>query len=252
MLRLRRPSTSDDPIKVVLLHGLGCTTGIWDAFAGRATGPLELWDAELPWHGVDDGGWSRQEDSVRLLVDALSEDYDAVVAHSFAASLLVEAVATGRLEPRPAVLANVFYRPSPDDFDWPTIYRYLNDFHLIFAEALRHGDAAGLPGKHRSWMAEHIRDQIGPYGWMRFFQSYLRSPRLDLTRVHAPQLILTGDTDIATRVCDGQALADTLPHGQLTVLDQCGHFPMVQQPVRFAAAACAFLETAHHRHHAWS
>ena len=246
--RLRRASTSDRPVKVLLLHGLGCRTSSWDRYADQPADDLELWDVELPWHGVGDSGWSYREDSAAQLVEAVPGGFDGLVAHSFAATLLTEAFATGLLEPVPAVLVNAFYRPSEEDFDWPTISHYLNDFHLIFAEALRDGDSAHLSEKHRSWMANSLRDQVGPYGWSRFFQSYLRSPSLDLSAVTAPQLVLCGDGDIATRVSDGQALAAALPAGRFEVLPGCGHFPMTQAPDRFARSVRAFLT----RTHTWS
>jgi pimeloyl-ACP methyl ester carboxylesterase len=238
------------------LHGLGCRTTIWDRFAEHAGGALELWDVELPWHGADDTAWSHREDSVQLLVDAVPAGFDALIAHSFSANLVVEAFATRRIRACPTVLANAFYRPSARDFTWATIARYLNDFHLIFAEALRDGDTAHLSEKHRRWMSESLRDQIGPYGWTRFFESYLRSPQLDLTTVPAPILVLTGEHDIATRVPDGRALAAGLPHGRFEAIAECGHFPMLQQPERFAGSVTSFFETTATRlatdDHAWS
>ncbi len=80
-----------------------------------------------------------------------------------------------------------------------------------------------------------MRDQVGPYGWTRWFQTYLRTPFLDLSRVDAPVLVVSGVDDIAARPDDGRALAKALPRGRFEPLDGCGHFPMIEQPDRLAA-----------------
>lgn len=240
--RLLRPSTSDRPVRVLLLHGLGCTVSDWARFAALAGAELELWDVELPWHGLDFPDWSHDPDQVAPVVAAVSSgDFDGIVAHSFAAGLLLEAFASGRLAAVPSVLVSPFHRRSPD-FDWQTITYYLNDFHLIFEEALRIGTAT-LTDERRRRMAAAVRDRIGPYGWLRFFEAYLRSPFLDLATVSAPQLVLAGDADISVRPGDGAALADALPRGRFAHLPGCGHFPMLERPDAFARAVSAFLHS---------
>jgi len=254
MARLRRPAGRDGPVRVLLLHGLGGRPGAWDRFAEHTTGPLELWDVELPWHGMGGSEWSHPRgsgggDPVNVLVElvargAAGEPFDALVAHSYSANLLVEALTAGLVAPRPAVLVSPFYRPSPLDFDWPAISYYLNEFHLTFVEALRVGETARFPDSHRTWMAMRLRDQIGPYGWMRFFETYLRSPFLDLGAVTTPVLVLTGDTDVAARPDDGRAIAAALPFGRFTLVEGCGHFPMMERPGRTAQLVSEFLSLA--------
>jgi pimeloyl-ACP methyl ester carboxylesterase len=244
----RRPARSNDPVSVLLLHGLGCRTTMWDRFAGLAGAELELWDVELPWHGVENERWSHSEDNVGQLVHAIGADdgfigFDAVVAHSFSANLLLEAYARRLVVPRPSVLAGPFYRSTPNGFDWSTISYYLNDFHLIFAEALRMGDGQRYSPDDQELMARRLRDQLGPYGWTRFFDAYLRSPFLDLAAVDGPALVVVGDRDIAAGSDGAQALAASLPFGEFALIDHCGHFPMLERPERFARAVSDFLDT---------
>ncbi|REH48487.1 pimeloyl-ACP methyl ester carboxylesterase [Kutzneria buriramensis] len=227
---------------MLLLPGLACRAGDWDAFADHVGDRFELWDVELPWHGVEDLAWTRRGDLGRLLAGAVADAgtrFDAIVAHSFSASLLLEVLAAGMLRPVPVVLVSPLYRASADDFDWATISHYLNDFHLIFAEALtlRRGG-----GRRADRAARLLRDRIGPYGWTRFFELYLRSPLLDLGAVTAPGLVLCGDGDIATRSADCRRLAAALPDGEYRQLARCGHFPMAQRPGPLADAVAAFLD----------
>lgn len=240
--RLRRPARTDHPLRVLLLHGLGGKPAVWERFAERAGDRLELWDVELPWQGTLAGSdWSHQADPVGILVAEIGDGFDAIVAHSFAANLAAEALSRGLLRPRPTVLVSPFYRPSPKDFDWATITYYLNDFHRTFVEALRVGDTGRFSEAHRTWMALRLRDQTGPYGWLRFFETYLRSPFLDLAAIRTPVLVVGGETDIAARIADVRLMAQALPCGRFEPIAGTGHFPMVEQPDRFATAVTEFL-----------
>ncbi|WP_326829909.1 alpha/beta fold hydrolase [Streptosporangium sp. NBC_01810] len=245
--RRRRPAGGKPVARVLLLHGLGCTTSMWEPLDRYLPDDVELWDVKLPWHGIESADWSRQCDPVSLLVDSMDTGeagrFDAVVAHSYAANLLIEAMSEGRLAPGAVVLVSPFHRHSAADFDWPTISYYLNDFHRIFAEALDIG-ARGIPEVWRAAAALHVRDQIGVYGWMRFFEAYLRSPFVDLSTIDASVLVITGQDDIATRASDGRQLAAALPEGRFELIEDCGHFPMAQQPGRFASLVHGFLREA--------
>ncbi|GAA1930507.1 hypothetical protein GCM10009716_42450 [Streptomyces sodiiphilus] len=242
--RLRRRSESADPVRVLLLHGLGGSPGVWDPLVRRAEPALELWDAELPWAGaLGTAGWDLSFDPAQYIVDLLEDRYDAVVAHSYAANLLTEVTAAGRTAPRPSVLISPFYRASPGDFDWSVISYYLNDFHRVFEEALEVGETGRYAKPHRDWMARRLRDSVGPYGWMRFFETYLRSPFLDLAAVRAPLLVLSGEKDVAARPADGRALAAGVPGARFVCLPGSRHFPMVEDPVGLTRLVCDFLRT---------
>ncbi|MEU0744554.1 alpha/beta fold hydrolase [Streptomyces sp. NPDC006134] len=242
--KLRRAARSGDGRKILMLHGLGGKTTVWDRFVERADDSMELWDVDLPWRAMaDSDGWGSLPDPVRFLVGLVDESYDAVVAHSYAANLLTEAYADDRVPPRPTVLISPFHRSSPRDFDWSVISYYLNDFHRVFEEALEVGETGKYPKAHRDWLALRLRDRIGPYGWMRFFETYLRSPFLDLGAVRAPLLVLSGEKDIAARPQDGRALAAGVPGARFELLAGCRHFPMVEQPGPVARLVNDFLRT---------
>ncbi|ONH37583.1 hydrolase [Protofrankia sp. BMG5.30] len=235
----RRPATRSDAVRILFLHGLAGRPAVWDQVVDRLGDEVEPWDAELPWHALADGTWSHRDDCDDALVStvaagAAGRPFDVVVAHSYSAGVLLEALAARRLDPSAVVLISPFYRPSTQDFDWTAISHYLNDFHLMFEEALRLGETARFSERRRAWMAGQMREQVGPYGWMRWFQQYLRTPFLDLSAVRVPALVITGDRDIAARPDDGRRLAAALPDGRFTLFADCGHFPMLEQPDRVA------------------
>lgn len=63
-----------------------------------------------------------------------------------------------------------------------------------------------------------------------------------LTRLDVPAHVLWGRRDPIAVPAIAERLAAQLPGARLTWLDELGHYPMVEAPARFAAAANAFLE----------
>ena len=231
--------------RTILLHGLGGSASAWDGFAAHVGTDLELWDAELPWHSGGSGRWSRRDDAVAVVADALAAvpgGAEVVIAHSFAANLVLELLASKEVEPpRAVVLVSPFYRPTPEDFTWETAESYLHGLLAILDEGLRVSSHGRLDEDVREDMARRLRERIGPYGWVRFFDAYLRSPLLATDAVRPPVLVVSGRDDRAARPADAARLADCLPDGRCEAIADCGHFPMTERPDVFAAVVRHFL-----------
>jgi pimeloyl-ACP methyl ester carboxylesterase len=236
---------------MLLLHGLGGTAATWDPFVAHGAGGSELWDVELPWSGLAEPGWTRRCDPRRVVADLANgaaagpaaAPFDVVVAHSYAAGQLLAALAAGEVRAGVVVLVSPFYRADPASFDWPTASSCLNDFHLVFEEALRVGRGRRFSPAHREWLGRQLRNRVGPYGWMSFFDLYLRSPFLRLDEVRTPVLVVRGDADGASRLADSTELVRALPNARLSQVDGAGHFPMLERPEPFALAVARFLES---------
>ncbi|MCJ0871745.1 alpha/beta fold hydrolase [Streptomyces sp. AP-93] len=243
VVRLRKPGGAAAR-RVLLLHGLAGSTSVWGPFTERAGPSLEVWEAELPWSPAGDTRWSHAVDPspwVRAALAAVPGGADVLIAHSFAANISLEVLAAGGPElPAAAVLVAPFHRPAPADFDWETLSYYLNGFHRILEEGLRVTAGDRLPPDLVEAMAVRVRDRIGPYGWMRFFDAYLRSPFTDLTALGLPVLVVAGDRDFAAPPDDARAQAGSLADAVLDVFEDCGHFPMAEHPDRFAQAVRSF------------
>ncbi|MFG2877386.1 alpha/beta fold hydrolase [Streptomyces sp. NPDC048337] len=257
-VRLRRAAAGDPaPLRVLTLHGLAGTTEVWRRFNALAHPSLEIWEAELPWaaSAVGTHGWSHHPDPVPWVREALAEvpgGPDVVIAHSFAANATLELLAAAEpgTGPDKAVLVAPFHRRDPADFDFETAQYYLNGFHRILDEGLRISSDGRLPEDLRELMALRMRERIGPYGWMRFFDSYLRSPFVDTSALARPVLVIAGEHDFAAPPGDARGLAGALPDAEVHVFGDSGHFPMAEQPELFAAAVNAFItgEPAPGRH----
>ncbi|SFP31965.1 Pimeloyl-ACP methyl ester carboxylesterase [Geodermatophilus dictyosporus] len=62
-----------------------------------------------------------------------------------------------------------------------------------------------------------------------------------LRAVQAPVLVVAGAQDAGTGLAPVLAVAELFPHGRSVVVEDCGHFPWVEQPDAFRAAVDPFL-----------
>lgn len=268
VVRCRVRAEGADPLRVLLLHGLAGSATSWEAFATRVAPGVEVWVADLPWRGEGVGAWAQRPDVGHWAAAALGSvpgRVDVVMAHSFAANVFLEyldgldpghgpgahdvAGPLGSAGPldllglRGMVLVSPFYRGLADDFDWETISYYLNDFDRILAEGIRVRSRGGLDPEIRRGMAVRVRDRVGPYGWTRFFDTYLRTPLLRTGRLTRPCLVIGGETDFASPAADSLRLAAALPQATAHIFLECGHFAMVEKPDRFADLVNEFIRS---------
>jgi pimeloyl-ACP methyl ester carboxylesterase len=90
-------------------------------------------------------------------------------------------------------------------------------------------------------IAERNREMTARLTW----KPYMHNPRLDrfLPRVTNPTLIVWGREDRNVPVECGELYRRGLPNSKLTVLDKCGHVPLIEQPDAFARLVLDFLGT---------
>jgi 2-hydroxy-6-oxonona-2,4-dienedioate hydrolase len=62
-----------------------------------------------------------------------------------------------------------------------------------------------------------------------------------LPNIQAPTLVVFGRQDGVVPVKQGYLAAEHIPNAQLVVLDQCGHYPMYEQPEAFLNSLRQFL-----------
>ncbi|MBT2510617.1 alpha/beta hydrolase [Streptomyces sp. ISL-98] len=241
-VRLRRAARDGSgPVRLLALHGLAGSGAVWRKYERLAVDQVEFWAAELPWGSEGHVGWSHSGDPVDHVdhaLDSVPGGVDVLVAHSFATGPALEALARrdGHDRPRAAVIVSPFHRRSPGDFSWDDAAYYLGGFHHLLHEGLRITSEGRLSDEMCHDVALRVRDRIGPYGWQQFFGAYLRSPFLDVAALGLPVLVVAGEDDVSVSADDARALAGALPDARIELFGDCGHFAMVEQPRRFAAA----------------
>jgi pimeloyl-ACP methyl ester carboxylesterase len=239
--------------RLLLLHGLGGGARMWRGFLDHRPAGTDVWLADLPWRGGHEPSWAYHGDAtvwVQRALAAVPGGAGVVVAHSFSSVLLLDLLA-GRIaageDPvrgygiRGLVLVSPFYRRRPESFTWPAFAYYLDNFVRIMEEGLRAVGSGRTGPDVRRLMAARVCERIGPYGWVRFVEAYLRTPWLRTGLLDLPALVVCGRDDFAVAPQEPAALAADLPRAELSALPDCGHFPMAEQPARFAAAVGGFL-----------
>lgn len=214
--------------KVVFLSGLAGTAAAWQPLVELCS-DYTLSIPEVPW-SVGNSEWQHNPIIVEDFLARSCFGADVVVAHSFAATLLLEYLATSALHGQPvpgaAVLVSTFYRPHTQDFRWADIEHFLTHFDQILTSGIHASTTRTRGGERAGDMARIVREQIGPYGWMAFYSAYLRTPLLTLDAVSCPISLVHGAKDSAAPVRDSHDLANSCESAELHVLAGIGHFPM--------------------------
>ncbi|BCK55939.1 alpha/beta fold hydrolase [Nocardia wallacei] len=244
---LRRSAVDGpSPVRMVLLHGMGGGTNNWNALAPHLDPAVEVWEAALPWAATADPAWAVERDAGIWIQRALAQcpggTPDVVAAHSFAANAVLELMDRrgGGWEPA-TVLLSPFYRAAVSEFEWDSVRYYFDGFRTMLDQgvALTLGDRVD-PGV-RTDMVERMCAWMGPYTWLRFFDSYLRTPTLRLAGITAPTLLIGGAHDPGALAAGVHALGAALPGSETVILDDAGHFAMSERPGAVAAAVNDFV-----------
>lgn len=244
--RRRRKAEADgrSPVSVLLLHGLGGGPSGWDALASRLAPHLELWDVRLPWAFTGDPGWAEEQDVtqwVSACVDGFRREAgggpDIVVAHSFAANVVLELLTGSELlASTPSLLLSPFYRDLGAHLNWPSV---ISSMEGCYTEIQKCGTDL-----LREAVARRIRRLTGIYPRLRFQQLYYRTPYLDLESLNVPVFLVGGSDDVGATADGVRMLAGRIPRARLEILDGCGHFPMTERAAELAELIESFIDQA--------
>lgn len=238
-----RRAVREPAARIGFLHGLRENVRCWDQVVALLPDDIDAWVFGLPWDGAQGDEWALEREpgvwvqrALRLVPDELT----VLVAHSFGANVLLDYLDTvGVRDQRGLVLLAPFYRATREVFDWPTITYYLNDFHLFLAGGITVRRTRPLAPDVLQGMSEKVRDRIGAYGWLRFFELFSRTPMLDLAApmldlaaLTLPCVIVGGERDIASFPADCLALAAAMPNATAEILPGCGHHLLIEDPER--------------------
>jgi pimeloyl-ACP methyl ester carboxylesterase len=212
---------------------------------------LELWDVNLPWAITGDPRWA-QEPDVRQWVSApiehlraLTGGPDVIVAHSFAANVVLELHArTSLLAGVPTVLVSPFYRETPDDFDWSAVVPGMEQCYSKVAEEILRRRGSRVGDETGGVIVRRMLEFVGAHAPVRFYETCRRTPLLDLESLTTPILVVGGDRDeFGAHAEDVRALARRLPHVFLAVIGNCGHFPMTERATELAVLIDTFVDS---------
>lgn len=100
-------------------------------------------------------------------------------------------------------------------------------------------DKTRLPEFHG--LADHALTHGGCFCLAGVVQGLAQAQDHELSGVKQPVTMIWGDRDRSHRRTRAESLLDLLPQAQLTHFTDCGHFPDLEQPQRYAELALASL-----------
>jgi pimeloyl-ACP methyl ester carboxylesterase len=103
------------------------------------------------------------------------------------------------------------------------------------------------PSGYASWGAKEKAHASAGYWNLAASRAYFSmDPPNDfasrLGEVTAPVLVVAGADDCFTGVAPVKALAELFPRGRIVMVDHCGHYPWVEQPIAFRQAVDPFID----------
>lgn len=240
---------------VVLLHGWGLNSRIWDTVAARLAPTYRVHRIDLPGHGSS--GWhaglSQLDDWVRTLVPHVPRDA-RVIGWSLGGLL---ALRLGLLSPeRVARFALISTTPrfvtAPE---WTTAMTpvVLGNFarHLRddFRGTVQDFLALQVRGEERELTSlRELRQRLQAGGMpqpaaLEAGLEILRTTDLrdSLSALSQPALVIAGEHDRVTPPGASRFLAGQLPGGQLLVIRRAGHAPFISHTQEFFSALETFL-----------
>lgn len=225
--------------RIRILPGLAGSPRQWDEVVTllRTVAPeVDVAVADLPWHSSAGGSWAHAPGAPHQWLAGAFADGDVVVAHSFAATLLLAHCSDGA-GPQPAsiVLVSPFYRTRAAEFDWDHLAHYLGEFHHFLEQGLRSRRSRRIDPDIKSAMAKAVRNRMGPYAWLAFMTAYLQTPQLPVQAIRTPACVIAGTRDDVASAQEARALVAQLPDAELQLFSGVDHFPMCADPVRTMA-----------------
>ena len=252
---------------VVLLHGIAGCGHTWDAVVPRLASSARVVAPDLLGHGESakprgDYSLGAYASGVRDLLAALGHESATIVGHSLGGGVamqfayqfpemterlvLVDSGGLGRevtpflravtLPGAEVVLPVIAHRKVLDALRWAGRYTRWVPFRPAMTEVAR-GYGSLVDTQARAAFVHTARSVMDVGG-----QRVDARDRLYLA-TGLPTLVVWGGRDSFIPVSHAAQFAERVPNARVEVFENAGHFPHVDEPVRFAALLADFLAT---------
>lgn len=247
LLRVYEPvDNSERAGAITLIHGMIEEWTTWETLMARLAPAHTLYSVEMPWTGKQGGLWGLRTTPAQWIEQALALSPGGggvCIAHSFGANALLDYCCTpGAALPRALVLISPFYKARHEEFTWPLFQFYVDNINTFIREGIRiKSNSRRISRGIMASMAGKVKDRFTVFGWLQFFNLFIRTPALDLGGLDIPCLVIAGEKDFSTRAGDLETLAQTLPNGRFHEIAGSGHFSFIEKPAAVHRAIDLFL-----------
>ena len=244
-----RTDGSGDPL--LFLHGAGGLRG-WDPFLVELAKTFTVYAPSHPGFETSTG-IEHVDDIIDLVVyyndllDALGLEAAYVVGHSMGGMLGAEFAALSPQRTRKLVLANavglwIDEHPVADFFAMTQDQLAIALWHDPESDVAK--AMMAIPEDEQAQLQAFLLRQqhlatAGKFLWPIPDKGLKKR----IHRVKAPTLILWGQSDGLVPVVYAEAFQKQIPGSQVSILPQCGHMPMYEDPAGFVSTVSAFLHS---------
>ena len=247
--------TSGSGPELVLIHGWGLHSGIWDGLLPLLEPHYRVTRVDLPGHGLSAwNGAVTLDDMVRAVL-AVVPQQAAWVGWSLGGLVAQRAalVLPGRVDALALIASTPCFIRKPD---WQSamlpglLDNFADELELDYQHTLNRFLALQVRGSsHATDTLKRLRATLHDGGapqlaGLRAGLEILRSTDLrdELAQLQCPTLLLAGERDTLVPAAAVCATARLIPQAQLAVIDGTGHAPFITAPDRVADTLRDFLQ----------
>jgi len=241
---------------VVLLHGFGFDSRMWDEHVSRLSNRYAVVQYDLRGFGHSTAGRDSysHSDDLKALVDGLGLERVALVGLSVGGG----AALNFSIQYPERVWALVVVDPSLGGFQWSSQFAEAQQSLRTTASTVGVGAARAQwlelpmfrPAMSKPKVAERLSSMVNDYsGWHWLEPDLGRSlnpPAIDrLEDISAPTLVMVGQLDTEDFHGIASTIADRVPRVRKVVVPEAGHMVNLEAPAHFDDVVGAFLAEIH-------
>lgn len=257
-VRLHYETSGGGKIPVVLVHGYGMSSAVWEKVLPLLPSGYRWLAVDLPGFGRSDkpeNGYSCPElaEDIAAFLDTLGISRAVLIGHSFGGLVIQHFAARHPERVTALVLSNTFAAGLPPKGLTPAVEKRIKGYgsaeenrKIFSATVPRYLDAANVAAGDIERFVT-----IGLQAYNPALRETLRAnyttpaiPAPKLAAVQAPVLILASAHDPFGTFDQAVAMSDAFPDSRIRVFTRCGHTPMWEKPQEFAGTVAEFLKPA--------
>ena len=233
----------DSDCTLLFIHGASSSSTVWtnEVISLNKCRTIAL---DLPGHGQSDLPGRRTITHYAAIVEdfirSLALERPILVGHSMGSTIALTVAHRSQVHLRGLVLMGASARMPVGA---PILLGALTDLEGVAAFVAEHG-AVHITGEWR----DAIHRQVIATGGMTTYGDYMACNRFDLrpylSSIDVPALFIAGRQDKLTPLRFSESTAAAMPHAHISILEDTGHYAMIERPQAVRQIIMEFLGDA--------
>jgi pimeloyl-ACP methyl ester carboxylesterase len=234
---------------LILVHGFTTTSEFWREQVEEFSASYQVIRLNLPGHGISPSPTTRS-----YTIDAFVEDLEGIFQHfSLSRAALVGLSMGGVVAQKFAVknpqllqslvLVDTTANGLGPDVRAENVLAAIDSLGIATASqnVVAHSFGPGAPRALVEWAKREVIQTPEFVARAAIMSLTKTDTRASLSRITTPTMVIVGSEDIILPPAESRTLSDGIPNSTLIVIENAGHFPMVEQPGEFNRTLRGFL-----------